>query len=544
MHFISINFEQIIFMFRSLVLTVIGATLLYGLLFYTLRTIFRQFERDMALVTLNVSAYPALSIFILINLKVTFDNLKLELEGVDRILIACMIVTATYWLLRLFSQVIIYYFKEYADQTEIMWDNVLIPLLEGVIPVLIFLTGVALILQYSFDVNLSGIWVTLGGASLIVGFATKDILANFFSGLALLVDTPFQFGDVLRLESGNLGVLNKIGLRVTEVYLFKSHTIAYIPNSKLQEQNILNLSRPIAPIHFSIPVLLLSNCNLEAAQRRMEGIIRAHPDTLGNIDTKLQCLEQYFNWEDDENNFRVKKKNGRERLLAENQVNLKLEEIEQALEVLVVTLQFAEKGGLSQDDIKTVKQEYQDVLNLMGLEVIVWESSKKQWKFSRRRRSHRFIQFKETNSPDSLINLIREWYRIWLRDPDLFAEDQYILPETWEYRLELLKRRVRRLLQQILNPDRLETRLDDYVKDLVRWLQTHLKQARSQCQEPNVRMEQNVYGSSAIFLKFTLNYYVDDIKLEDCGRGERVNSEIYGEITRHLQLYITQQPIR
>ncbi len=126
----------------------------------------------------------------------------------------------------------------------------------------------------------------------------------------------------------------------------------------------------------------------------------------------------------------------------------------------------------------------------------------------------------------------------------MFAEDQYILPETWEYRLELLKRRVRRLLQQILNPDRLETRLDDYVKDLVRWLQTHLKQARSQCQEPNVRMEQNVYGSSAIFLKFTLNYYVDDIKLEDCGRGERVNSEIYGEITRHLQLYITQQPIR
>jgi MscS family membrane protein len=28
--------------------------------------------------------------------------------------------------------------KEYAQETEIMWDNVLIPLLEGVIPVLIF----------------------------------------------------------------------------------------------------------------------------------------------------------------------------------------------------------------------------------------------------------------------------------------------------------------------------------------------------------------------------------------------------------------------
>lgn len=530
-------------MFRSLVLTVVGATLLYGLLFYILRTVFRQYERDIALVTLNVSANPALSTFILTSLKVTFDNLKLELEWIENILIACIIVTATYWLLRLFNQVVIYYLKEYAEQTEIMWDNVLIPLLEGVIPVLIFLTGVALILQCSFGVDLSGIWVTLGGASLILGFATKDILANFFSGLALLIDTPFQFGDVLRLENGNLGVLKKIGLRVTEIYLFESHTIAYIPNSKLQEQNILNLSRPIAPVYFSIPVLFLSNCNIETTQRTMEDIIRAHPDTLGNIDTKLECLERYFNWEDEENKFRAKHKNGRERLLTENKVNLKLEEIEQALEALVVTLQFAEKGGLSQDDLETVKHEYQDVLTLIGLEVIVLESSKNKQRFYRQRRSHRFIQFKEISYSDSLISLIREWCRIWMRDPDLVEEDQYILPETWEYRIELLKRRVRRLLQQILNPDHLETRLDDYVKDLVRWLRTHFKQARSQWQEPDVRMEENVPGDSVIFLKFTLNYYVDDIKLEDCKRGKRVNSEIYREITRHLQLYINQEPI-
>ena len=74
---------------------------------------------------------------------------------------------------------------------------------------------------------MTGVGVTLGGASLIVGSATKDILANFFSGLALLVDTPFEFGDGQQLESGNLGLLKKMGLRVTEVYLFESHTIAY-----------------------------------------------------------------------------------------------------------------------------------------------------------------------------------------------------------------------------------------------------------------------------------------------------------------------------
>ena len=114
--FLSINLEQVLLMLRSLVLTVVGATLLYGLLFYTLQTVFRQDERDIALVTLNVSANPALIPFILTSLKVTFDNLKLELEWAYRILLASIIVTATYWLLGLFNQVVIYYLKEYAQQ--------------------------------------------------------------------------------------------------------------------------------------------------------------------------------------------------------------------------------------------------------------------------------------------------------------------------------------------------------------------------------------------------------------------------------------------
>jgi MscS family membrane protein len=95
-------------MVRSLVLTVVGATLLYGLLFYTLQAVFRQYERDIALVTVNVSAHPASIAFILTCLKVTFDNFKLEIEWVYRILLTTIILTATYWLLRLFNQVVIY----------------------------------------------------------------------------------------------------------------------------------------------------------------------------------------------------------------------------------------------------------------------------------------------------------------------------------------------------------------------------------------------------------------------------------------------------
>ena len=86
----------------------------------------------------------------------------------------------------------------------------------------------------SFGVDLTGIWVALGGATFVIGFAAQGILANFFSGVVLLIDTPFQFGDVLRLEDGSIAILRKIGVRVTQLYVPDKHYNIYIPNSNLQ----------------------------------------------------------------------------------------------------------------------------------------------------------------------------------------------------------------------------------------------------------------------------------------------------------------------
>ncbi len=52
------------------------------------------------------------------------------------------------------------------------------------------------------------------------------------------------------------------------------------------------------------------------------------------------------------------------------------------------------------------------------------------------------------------------------------------------------------LYNQILYPQQQETRLDDYVQGLVRWLRERFKQARSEWQEPEIRMERvNLHNS-------------------------------------------------
>ena len=501
-----------------------GIFLIYIFLFHVLRPIFRQLEKDIALVSLNVSAYPIIVIFLLLSLKLTLHKFSLSnlTQTFERILTASLIIAISYWLVELFKEVFIYYLKQYTQQTEVMWDDVLLPLLEAVIPFIIFLVGGVLVLK-SFGVDLTGIWVALGGATFIIGFAVKDILANFFSGIVLLIDTPFQFGDVLCLEDGSVGMLRRIGVRVTQVYLFDNHCDVYIPNSILQNQNIVNLSRPTSYYYYSTSLEIPAECDINYAKKIMKQTILAHPDTLGDIDKKLELFDKYYQDETSDIKLNEQQQIGRLRLLAEREVNLKLEEIEYDLEALVVTLQFAEKGGLTQDEINNIQQEYRQILVLIGLEIITSNEE-----------SFSTLTIQETKRSDSLIKLVKEWYRVWIKDPNLREEDLYIIPEEWERKVNLLKKRIQRLYQKISNPQREETRLDDYVLELINWLQERFKE-RKKWQNPQIWITSVNHDEGYLYYEFKLNFFVDDIKLEYGKRGERISSQIYQEVVRILQ---------
>ncbi len=521
--FLPFETNSLTFVFSSLLVTATVTVLLYVVLFYILRSIFRQFEKDIALVTLNVSTYPALAVFLLVALKFTFyrlGSIKI-IEDLESLFTASLIIVVSYWLIQLLTQVVIYYLKEYTQQTEVMWDDVLLPIIEAVAPVIIITIGGGLVLK-SFGVDLTGIWVTLGGATFIIGFAVKDILANFFSGIVLLIDTPFQFGDIIRLEDGSLGMLKKIGVRVTQLYLFNTHCDIYIPNSILQGQNITNFSRPTSYYFYSIPIEIPAECDLDNVKTIMKKIILAHPDTLGDIDSKLELIEEFY--QEEENINSQQQTIGKLRLLAEQEVNFKLEEIVALLESLVLTIQFAEKGGLTPEEIINIQQEYQEVLSLIGLEVVA-DNEENLAK----------ANVQEIKAENTLIELIREWYRTCFKDPNLLEKDQYIISEEWERKINLLTKRIQKLWQTISNPQREETRIDDYVLELIQWLQERFKQLRSEWQEPQVRMIGVNHDEGFIYVEFSLNFYVDDIKLEDGKRGSRMNSQIYEEVMRFLK---------
>ncbi|MCB2181898.1 MAG: mechanosensitive ion channel family protein [Desulfobulbaceae bacterium] len=88
--------------------------------------------------------------------------------------------------------------------------------------------------------SLTGIWVSTGLLTALIGFALQQTLGDFFSGLALGLEGSFRIGDWLQLESGLEGQVVDLNWRATWLRCW-DNTTQIIPNAKLAGQGFKNL---------------------------------------------------------------------------------------------------------------------------------------------------------------------------------------------------------------------------------------------------------------------------------------------------------------
>lgn len=106
----------------------------------------------------------------------------------------------------------------------------------------ILITG-ALVLMQSLGYSISGVLAFGGVGGLAVGFAAKDLLANFFGGLMVYLDRPFSVGDWIRSPDQEIeGTVEDIGWRLTRIRTFDKRPL-YIPNSTFTHISLENPSR-------------------------------------------------------------------------------------------------------------------------------------------------------------------------------------------------------------------------------------------------------------------------------------------------------------
>ncbi|MFP6807928.1 MAG: mechanosensitive ion channel family protein [Pseudomonadales bacterium] len=106
----------------------------------------------------------------------------------------------------------------------------------------VLITASLTILQ-TLGINISGILAFGGIGGIAVGFAAKDLLANFFGGLMIYLDRPFSVGDWIRSPDREIeGTVVNIGWRLTEIRTFQQRPL-YVPNSIFATIALENPSR-------------------------------------------------------------------------------------------------------------------------------------------------------------------------------------------------------------------------------------------------------------------------------------------------------------
>ncbi len=91
--------------------------------------------------------------------------------------------------------------------------------------------------------NLVGLIASLGISGIALGLAAQKILEQLLSTLVLYLDRPFVPGEYIRQGDRQLCRVESIGLRSTKLRTAAKSTLIIVPNSKLVNEEIENVSR-------------------------------------------------------------------------------------------------------------------------------------------------------------------------------------------------------------------------------------------------------------------------------------------------------------
>jgi MscS family membrane protein len=127
--------------------------------------------------------------------------------------------------------------------------------------------------------SISGILTFGGVGGIAVGFAAKDLLANFFGGLMIFLDRPFAVGDWIRSPDRNIeGTVEKIGWRLTSIRTFDKRPL-YVPNSTFASIAVENPSRMShRRIYETIGIRYADAARMDPIVAAVKAMLQQHPE--------------------------------------------------------------------------------------------------------------------------------------------------------------------------------------------------------------------------------------------------------------------------
>jgi len=130
--------------------------------------------------------------------------------------------------------------NELTDNSHI--DTQVVPIFQNIWSVVVVAVSIYLLLDF-WNIDPTPFLASAGIIGIVIGFAARDTIANFFGSIALYFDGTYKVGDYIVLESGERGRVEDISIRST-VIRTRDDMLVTVPNSVLNAARIINESTP------------------------------------------------------------------------------------------------------------------------------------------------------------------------------------------------------------------------------------------------------------------------------------------------------------
>jgi small-conductance mechanosensitive channel len=277
----------------TLVIWTLIALLAYLVLFQWLRTLVVRTRFDADNIALRTIRVPLIVAIIGYGIVSALQQLELTSSTalfLENTYVVTLIAAIAYLGWRIIKEVVLRWLSQRAAETDSKIDDLVVPLVSTVGPLVFFLVAFVFILQF-LGVNVGVLAASIGIFGLIIGLAFQEALSNVFSGIYLMVDPAFQEDDLIRLDD-QVYTVERVGLRMTRLYDMETHSLIFMPNKSLTADKVTNITRPTIDLKVRMAVSIPSSTEPVKAITILHDLVASNRNTLGLPEIKLQSLRK------------------------------------------------------------------------------------------------------------------------------------------------------------------------------------------------------------------------------------------------------------
>ncbi len=225
---------------------------------------------------------PLAFLVLFLGLSLTLDIVRQQAElglvpALDPVRLLGVVFLFAWFLVRLIREGEEAIIAKYEDTGE-AHDRTTMDAVAKLLRLSVMIVAILVILQ-TLGVSIAGVLAFGGIGGLAIGFAAKDLLANFFGGLMIYLDRPFAVGDWIRSPDREIeGDVEQIGWRLTRIRTFDKRPL-YVPNAIFTTIAVENPSRMLnRRIYETIGIRYDDANKMEPIVHAVEQMLRSHPE--------------------------------------------------------------------------------------------------------------------------------------------------------------------------------------------------------------------------------------------------------------------------